>query len=307
MKIFIARHGGGYGDALITTAFITAIRRYFRFNDCQITATSFDAAGDYIKHSGVNYVSSPFDMPDNVEYDLVFDVRSVFKVTGETALLADRDIALMVKSAECLDNYLTKGKECEKLFIDAGCYGQMEMFQKCFGISVTVQDAFVPTADYRCVDGNYAVLCTGFGFKQIHKAWFPNRWKFVIDWLNRHGIAAVQLGRDTEESILGAIQVKELDLNHQLDVMRCAKLAICSDGYFHHAAAALNIPSIVLWGCTPPEVWGYRSQVNIVSPIHENLWNTDPLWFWDRRCKMMMDSIKPEMVTNEIQKLIDIA
>jgi len=49
-----------------------------------------------------------------------------------------------------------------------------------------------------------------------------------------------------------------------LNVLAGAKLLITTDGALHHAAAALGIPAIVLWGgVASPENLGYESHINI--------------------------------------------
>lgn len=51
-----------------------------------------------------------------------------------------------------------------------------------------------------------------------------------------------------------------------LAMLSRAKLLVTTDGALHHAAAALGVPAIVLWGgVVSPKVLGY--------PTHTNIWN----------------------------------
>ena len=51
---------------------------------------------------------------------------------------------------------------------------------------------------------------------------------------------------------------------HALQVLSKAKLFVGTDGGLHHAAAALGIPSVVIWtGFTSPRHLGYDTHRNI--------------------------------------------
>lgn len=90
----------------------------------------------------------------------------------------------------------------------------------------------------------------------LNKAW--NGWdellKFDYPWL--------QIGdrpAKTRQVITGNIR-------KALAMVAGAKLVVTTDGMLHHAAAALGIPAVVLWGgVVSPKILGY--------PTHFNVWN----------------------------------
>ena len=64
-----------------------------------------------------------------------------------------------------------------------------------------------------------------------------------------------------------------------------AKLFIGSDGALHHAAAALGIPAIVLWG-------GMASPVNLGYDFHTNIWHGDePCGTHSSKCQHCIDAL----------------
>ena len=61
-------------------------------------------------------------------------------------------------------------------------------------------------------------------------------------------------------------QVKTDTIRKALAMVAGAKLVVTTDGLLHHAAAALGVPAIVLWGgVVSPKILGY--------PTHINIWN----------------------------------
>jgi hypothetical protein len=56
------------------------------------------------------------------------------------------------------------------------------------------------------------------------------------------------------------------NIRQALAMVAGAKLVVTTDGMLHHAAAALGVPAIVLWGgVVSPKILGY--------PTHINIWN----------------------------------
>ncbi len=80
-----------------------------------------------------------------------------------------------------------------------------------------------------------------------------------------------------------------------------ASLFVGTDGGLHHAAAALNIPAIVLWGgVVSPKILGYDNHVNLHS-------GTPTCGSWEpcAHCRKAMNWITPKMVEDEIKKWLD--
>jgi hypothetical protein len=132
-------------------------------------------------------------------------------------------------------------------------------------------------------EGNGGILCLG-----RNKAW--NKW----DELLKMDVPWLQIG--TRKPKVG--QVKTETFRKALAVLERAKLVVTTDGALHHAAAALGVPAVVLWGgFVSPKILGY--------PTHTNIWSgAEPCgWFKTdcEHCKKAMDSITVDQVRRAIE------
>jgi hypothetical protein len=97
----------------------------------------------------------------------------------------------------------------------------------------------------------------------LNKDWGIDNWKSLVskldcDWR--------QMG--TGDFIDKSRAIYTPDFMQALKILAGARLLITTDGALHHAAAALGIPAIVLWG-------GVASPVNLGYDTHINLWHGD--------------------------------
>jgi ADP-heptose:LPS heptosyltransferase len=100
------------------------------------------------------------------------------------------------------------------------------------------------------------------------KAWSNDRWVDVVRFLNSHGKAAVQVGCSDEQPIPGAVNF--LGKTTILQALALLSEAVCFlgiDSVFQHAAYALGIPALVLFGASTPVVWGYPCHVNFYKGL----------------------------------------
>ncbi|MEI8183352.1 MAG: glycosyltransferase [Desulfomonile sp.] len=92
-----------------------------------------------------------------------------------------------------------------------------------------------------------------------NKNWLVERWKVVIGWAHEHGMKVVQFRESYLEPLLDGVDV-DLCQRPLSEVFACiarARLLVSVDTMAHHAAAALRIPSVVLWGRSKPAHFGY--------------------------------------------------
>ncbi len=92
-------------------------------------------------------------------------------------------------------------------------------------------------------------------------------------------------------------QVPTKSFRRAMALIERARLVITTDGAVHHAAAALGVPAIVLWGgVVSPRVLGY--------PTHINVWNgATPCGTFGHECdhcKEAMRSIALDQVTRHL-------
>ena len=117
----------------------------------------------------------------------------------------------------------------------------------------------------------------------VNKAWH--------DWdeLLKHDLPWLQLGDVTVERYT---KWKETNtFREALQVLSKAKLFVGTDGGLHHAAAALGIPSVVIWtGFTSPRHLGYDTHRN----IHDG---SEPCGTYDSVCQHCL--LKSKAITVE--------
>lgn len=95
----------------------------------------------------------------------------------------------------------------------------------------------------------------------LNKAWPWDRWQEVA---RRIDLPWVQLGPEESRSLDGVKRVVTKTFRDALGYIRKASLVVTTDGGLHHAAAALGVPAVVLWGgLAPHTVLGYDFHTNI--------------------------------------------
>ena len=111
-------------------------------------------------------------------------------------------------------------------------------------------------------------------------------WGNIVERLTGFGISIVQIGLDFETPIPGIA----LDLRGKTDISGTAavlKGAIChvdTEGGLVHLARRVHTPSVVAFGPTPPELFGYPGNANLPSVSCSDCWWTTDEWM--RSCPL---------------------
>lgn len=94
-----------------------------------------------------------------------------------------------------------------------------------------------------------------------NKAWLWERWQAVAS----SGVARfVQIGPPGTRALDGVQFIETRTFREALLVMAACRGYVGTEGGLHHAAAALNVPAVVLWShFIAPQFTGYASQTNI--------------------------------------------
>lgn len=130
-----------------------------------------------------------------------------------------------------------------------------------------------------------------------NKAWKWDRWIEVSN-----ALGATQLLQDGKKIMPGGRGIKTKTIRHAIGVLSRAKLLITTDGALHHAAAALGVPCVVLWGArTHPKILGYPEHENIYTGQGESCGMMVPC----QHCVDAMDRITTEMVIDAARRLLD--
>ena len=117
----------------------------------------------------------------------------------------------------------------------------------------------------------------------VNKAW--HGW----DELLKHDLPWIQLGDVTTDKKTNWVETPTF--RDALQMLSNAKLFVGTDGGLHHAAAALGIPSVVIWtGFTSPRHLGYDTHRN----IHDG---SEPCGTYDSVCQHCL--LKSKAITVE--------
>lgn len=92
-------------------------------------------------------------------------------------------------------------------------------------------------------------------------------WKTVVKELGRRGYATVQLGV-TGERLLGCgSRIFDLPLNKMKGAIAGVDYFMSVDNFFPHflVAKGIDLPGLVVWGPSDPEIYGYDRFVNLMK------------------------------------------
>ena len=131
-----------------------------------------------------------------------------------------------------------------------------------------------------------------------NRAW-PH-WAELVRELKANDLIVWQLDPSTVEHVPLAMDVGVDGLRPDLRSLLDARLLITTEGLFHHAAAALGVPTIVLFGGRiDPKILGYESQRNLTA-LED--------WCGMRKkcnhCERAMRSITPDRVMAEVLEVL---
>lgn len=95
----------------------------------------------------------------------------------------------------------------------------------------------------------------------INKRWIWERWQAVVE---RHDASWLQVGPPGTRKLSGTMLVETPSFREACAVLSVCRAFVGTEGGLHHAAAALGVPSVVLFsGFIPPQITGYAAQRNI--------------------------------------------
>lgn len=154
--------------------------------------------------------------------------------------------------------------------------------------------AGVKRKEFIVVEPNIKALFSG-----PNKDWGWRKWESLMPLLS--DLAVVQF--DYGKRILdGAIPIPTPSFRLACATLTHAAAIVTTEGGLHHAAAAVFVPGVVIWGgYSPPSVLGYD--------LHENIFPDDPESPCGNRkpcdhCRRVMDSIQPMEVARSLEKCL---
>jgi ADP-heptose:LPS heptosyltransferase len=135
-----------------------------------------------------------------------------------------------------------------------------------------------------------------------NKQWGWERWQRLADLLNAAGIKPTQLvGAPGARVLSGVGTVPTPSFRMACAVIGGARACILPEGGPHHAAAALNVPAVVIFGgFTPVELTGYEGHRNLGVTVADACGMRTPC----QHCAAEMARITPEAVLEEFVRIL---
>jgi ADP-heptose:LPS heptosyltransferase len=96
-----------------------------------------------------------------------------------------------------------------------------------------------------------------------NKAWPTSNFEELVRGCPEYTF--VQLGRESETLVKGAVDMRGLALRDSFATIKHCTAFIGVDSGPAHAAAAFKIPSVVLWGPTAPDVFGHPRSAHLYA------------------------------------------
>lgn len=206
-----------------------------------------------------------------------------------------------------------------KFFMIADYAKEINVDRRMFPLRCLGYKANIPIEAMSFRKSNYITIHDGFDKNSYSlvegrstKQWSVRHWNDLVYFLKqsypRHRI--IQLGVSTTARVIDGVDeclIDKTTITQAFDLIRHASLHIDGDSGLVHAAARLQTPSVVLWGSTPMEFYGYKQNINIKSNVCSggcygviDTWMKDCAVGWTYpRC---MDEISPAMVMDRIKK-----
>jgi ADP-heptose:LPS heptosyltransferase len=134
-----------------------------------------------------------------------------------------------------------------------------------------------------------------------NKQWGWERWELLAGLLHHVGLEAHQLGPIGTRLLQHVRLIVTPTFRHACAVLAGARIAMLPEGGLHHAAAALNVRAVVIFGgFTPVELTGYPMHRNLGASLGEACGARYPC----EHCAGAMASITPQQVFNETMDII---
>lgn len=165
--------------------------------------------------------------------------------------------------------------------------------------------------------GNYITVHDGFETAQASigratKTWKIGFWNYFVQLFREKypNVGVWQIGGPTSRPIVGVNQsfVKKKTLKESFNILRGSMLHVDGDSGLVHAARSFRVKSVVLFGPTNAEFFGYPENVNVASRACGDCW-----WLkrdWLANCALgyetprCMDKIWPQDVMIAVEGMM---
>lgn len=336
LRIAISRVGG-LGDALTTTAMVTAIKEKWPEAHIYLFVRNESQRKFLAKERNINKVVvvtqkvdlSAFLKEKMAQYltkkhiDIFFLHRYVVRASFRKGVLPDLKKELDKLFQQFNVNFYIFPYFNNSLLVFKK--NEYELSSACTdlriepsGLSLTLD-----AGDYKILDGlpeAYITVHHGADSESVSplrkegnlqtKNWFTERWAEVAAFAKSRGYEVVQLGIPSDHYIPGTIDMrgKTRSMTEAGAILKKAALHLDTEGGLVHFAKAVGTKSLVLFGPTAIEFYGYRDNINIRTGDCRNCWGSKPDWQYEcaagHEVPVCMDAIDVEMVTKALEDFL---
>jgi ADP-heptose:LPS heptosyltransferase len=329
LKIAVVRIGG-MGDAVVATALVNAIREkwadahisVFVYFEDQLELLSRDKQIDQVvllrKTTGLSKLTLASLMVRR-DFDICFVDHHIIRVFCEEGVCPE----VMEKQDGFFGrfrlNFLTF-----PCFSDDALLRTMDEYQlrsACTGLRVMPPGLSISLRDddfqiLKQLPKAFMTVHHGAGGQFIErgkgkqnpwtKNWFVDRWAGVLEYLRSAGYEVIQLGVPYDGYIPGAVDLRgKTTITEAAAILKNALLHLDTEGGLVHLARATGTKSLVLFGPTPVEFYGYDDNINIRAGECRDCWASHPNWLlkcqWGHERPLCMDAINTQMVIDALR------
>jgi ADP-heptose:LPS heptosyltransferase len=136
----------------------------------------------------------------------------------------------------------------------------------------------------------------------INKDWGDKKYEFLADLLMRRGHTVVQfIHNNSVRRLAGVHQLPTKTFRQAAAIMASASVIIAPEGANHHAAAALGVPAVIVWGgFSPPQTMGYANQIMLTGGVRKACGST----YACKHCREAMDNISIDDVRQAAEQFL---
>ena len=134
-----------------------------------------------------------------------------------------------------------------------------------------------------------------------NKDWGWERWQALVYLLKAEGHRVAQMGAYGMKMLTGVAPIYTGTFREACAVLAKAKAAVLPEGGLHHAAAAVGVSSVVIYG-------GYISPKQTGYLLHRNLFTGGEPCGWRipcKHCEKAMAAITPEQVVRDLSEVVN--
>lgn len=134
-----------------------------------------------------------------------------------------------------------------------------------------------------------------------NRDWGFNKWQQVVDELSKD-FQFIQTSFGDQKKLKNVINIHNVNFKSACSIISLTNLFVGTEGGFHHAAAALGIKAVVIFGgFIDPKITGYEFQQNLYIDSEDSPCGAKS---YCKHCKECMNIISVQKVKNEILKII---